>query len=163
MYGCESLTLKKVGPVKNWCFQTVVLEKTLQSPLDSKEIKLVNPKVNHQPSTLNSLEGLMLKLKLQYSGHLEELTHKTDDGKDWGQGEKGETEDEMVRWHHTMNGQEFGQTPRDGEGQGSLVRCSPWCGKESDKHDLVTEQELLQGIFAIQRSNSGLPHWQADS
>ena len=54
----------------------MVLEKTLQSPLDSKEIKLVNPKVNHQPSTLNSLEGLMLKLKLQYSGHLEELTHK---------------------------------------------------------------------------------------
>ena len=67
---------KECWAPRNWCFQTVVLEKTLQSPLDSKEIKLVNPKVNHQPSTLNSLEGLMLKLKLQYSGHLEELTHK---------------------------------------------------------------------------------------
>ena len=45
----------------------------------------------------------------------------------------------MVRWHHTMNGQEFGQTPRDGEGQGSLVRCSPWCGKESDRTERLNE------------------------
>ena len=81
---------------KNWRFQTVVLEKTLESPLDSKEIKPVNPKEN-QPEY--SPERLMLKLKLQYFGHLmqSQLTGKYfDAGKDWGQEEKGAPEDEMV-------------------------------------------------------------------
>ena len=90
---------------KNWCFWTVV-QKTLESPLDSK-IKPVNPKGN-QPTY--SLEELMLKLRLQYFGHLmQELTHgkDLDAGKDWGQEEKGMTENEMVGWHHQLNGHEF--------------------------------------------------------
>ena len=66
MYGCESWTIKKAEP-KNWCFWTVVLEKTLESPLDCKEIQPVHPK-GDSPGC--SLEGLMLKLKLQYFGHL---------------------------------------------------------------------------------------------
>ena len=76
-----------------------------------------------------SLEGLMLKLKLQYFGHLTwRLTHwkiRPDAGKDWRQEEKGETEDEMVRWHHWLNGHEFEQILGDNEGQGRLVCCSP--------------------------------------
>ena len=83
-----------------------------------------------------SLEGLMLKLKLQYFCHLMQransLEKDLDAGKDWGQKEKREAEDEMVGWHHQLNGHEFEQTPRDSEGQGSLACCSPRGHKESD-------------------------------
>ena len=88
---------------KNWCFWTEVLEKTLESPLDCKEIQSVHPKRN---SPEYSLEGLMLKLKLQYFGHwCEELTHLKDPEaeKDWRQEEQGTTEDEVVGWHHQLN------------------------------------------------------------
>jgi len=111
--------------LKNWCFQTVVLEKTLESPLDCKEINSVNPKeINPE----YSLKGLMLKLKLQYFGHLmqraDSLEKNPDAGKDWGQEKKGMTEDEMVGWHRWLNGYEFEQTPADDERQGSLACCS---------------------------------------
>ena len=76
-----------------------------------------------------SLEGLMLKLKLQYFGHLtqraDSLEKNPDAGRDWGQEEKGTTEDEMVGWHHQFNGPELEQTPGDSEGQGSLAYWSP--------------------------------------
>ena len=98
-----------------------VLEKTLESPLDSKEIKTVNPKRN-KPEY--SLEGLMLKLKLQYFGHLmwrpDSYCKDSDAGKDWGQ-KKGTTEDEMVGWHHQLNRHESEQILGESEGQGSLV------------------------------------------
>ena len=82
----------------------MVLEKTLESPLDCKEINLsilkeINPGI--------SLEGMMLKLKLQYFGHLMrrvDSLEKTDAGRDWGQEEKGTTEDEMAGWHHELDG-----------------------------------------------------------
>ena len=87
----------------------------------------------------SSLQGLMLKLKLQYFGHLmrraDSFGKDPDAGKDWGHEEKGTTEDEMVGWHHQLNRQEFEQTPGDSEGQGSLTCCSPvhpWGHKESD-------------------------------
>ena len=89
-----------------------------------------------------SLEGLMLKLKLQYFGHLMQRANsleKTDTGKDWGQEEKGTTENEMVGWHHRLNGHESEQTPGDSEGQGSLVCCSPWGCRA--RHHLATEQQ----------------------
>ena len=77
-----------------------------------------------------SLEGLMLKLKLQYFGHLmrrvDSLEKDSDAGRDWEQEEKGTTEDEMAGWHHRLNGYEFGWTPGVGDGQGGLVCCSPW-------------------------------------
>ena len=74
-----------------------------------------------------SLEGQMLKLKLQYFGYLMRRTGKDPDaGKDGKLEEQGTTEDEMVGWHHQLNGHEFEQTPRDGEEQGSLACCSPW-------------------------------------
>ena len=81
-----------------------------------------------------SLEGLMLKLKHQYFGHLMQRTvsleKNTDAGKDRKQEEKGMAEDEMVRYHHQLSGHEFEQTPGDSRGQRSLVCCSPWGCKE---------------------------------
>ena len=77
----------------------------------------------------------MLKLKLQYFGHLMRRTdslEKTDAGRDWGQEEKGTTEDEMAGWHHQLDGHEFEETPGVGDGQGGLACCSPWGCKESD-------------------------------
>ena len=77
----------------------------------------------------------MLKLKLQYFGHLMRRTdtlEKTDAGRDWGQEEKGTTEDEMAGWHHRLDGHEFEETPGVGDGQGGLACCSPWGCKESD-------------------------------
>ena len=126
------LDYKESWVLKNWCFWTVVWGKTLKSPLDCKEIQPVHPKGN--PGC--SLEGLMLKLKLQYFGHLmvkNWLIWKDPvAGKDWGQEEKGTTEYEMVGWQHQLNGHEFEQAPGDGEGQGRLLCCSPWGHKELD-------------------------------
>ena len=82
-----------------------------------------------------SLEGMMLKLKLQYFGHLMrrvDSLEKTDAGRDWGQEEKGTTEDEMSGWHHRLNGHGFGWTPGAGNGQGGLVCCDSWGCKELD-------------------------------
>ena len=84
----------------------MVLEKILESPLDCKEIQPVHPKVDQ---SWCSLEGLILKLKLQYFGHLMQRVdclEKTDSGRDWGQEEKGTTEDEMAGWHHQLDGRE---------------------------------------------------------
>ena len=111
--------------LKNGCFQIVMLEKTLESPLNSKEI---NQSVLKEINPEYSLEGLMLKLKLQNFGHMMQrwLTGKDPDaGKNWGQEEKGMTEDEMVEYYHWLNGHELGQTHGDREGQGGLVCCSP--------------------------------------
>ena len=121
---------------KNWCFWSVVLGKTLESPSDCKEIIPVNPE---GISPEYSLEGLMLKPKLQYFSQrwhqdaMKWLTGKDPDaGKDWRQEEKGTTEDEMVEWHHLLDGHEFEQAPGVGHGQVSLACFSPWDRKESD-------------------------------
>ena len=77
----------------------------------------------------------MLRLKLQYFGHLMrrvDSLEMTDAGRDWGQEEKGTTEDEMAGWHHRLNGHGFGWTPGVGDGQGGLACCSSWSCKESD-------------------------------
>ena len=124
---------------KNWGTGDVNISPTMvlkipESTLDCKEIKAVNPKGSRQWKY--SLEGLTLKLKLQYFGHLmwrARLTGKDPDaGKDWGQEEKRATEDETVGWHHPLNGHEFQETLGDSEGQGSLECRSPWGRKASD-------------------------------
>ena len=117
---------------KNWCFQTVVLEKTLKSSLD--KIKLVCPKGN-QPwifTGRTDTEAPMFwppDVKSKLSGK------NPDAGKDWRQEEKGATEDEMVGWLHWLNEYEFEQAPGDSRGQGSLVCWSPYDLKESDMTD----------------------------
>ena len=111
---------------KNWCFQTVVLEKTVESPLDCKEIKPINPKGNQLwifvGQTDTEAEAPIL---WPPDGENCLIWKDPDAGKDWRQ-EKETTEDEMAGWHHRLNGHEFEQTPGDSGGQGSLVCCSPW-------------------------------------
>ena len=111
-------------------------------PLDCKEIKPVNPK---EKNPEYSLEGLTLKqapifwppdAKIQFIGK------DPNAGKDWRQEEKGMTEDKMVGWHHQLNGHEFEQTPGGGEGQGSLVCCSPSGHKESDMTEQLNHNSL---------------------
>ena len=128
------LGYKESWAPKNWCFWTVVSEKTLDNPWSTRRSK---QSILKEISPDCSLEGLMLKLKLQYfdvkSWH---IGKDPDTGKDWGQEEKGMTEDEMVGWHHRHYGHEFKQAPGVGDGQGTLTCCSPLGHKESD----TTEQ-----------------------
>ena len=112
---------------RNWCFQIVVLEKTLESPLDCKKIKAVNPKGN-QPWIFIGRTNTEAEAPILWPPNKKsQLTGKDSDaGKDWGQEEKGTTENEMVGWCHRLDGHEFEQTLGDSEGQRSLVCCSPW-------------------------------------
>ena len=117
--------------LKNWCLWIVVLEKTLESPWDHKEIKPVNPKRNQSWTFTGRTEAEAEVPTLWPPDEINSL-EKTVAEKDWKQEEKGVTEDEMIGWHHWLNGHEFEQTLGDSEGQGSLVCCSPWDCKESD-------------------------------
>ena len=121
----------------NWCFWTVVLKKTLENPLDCKEIKSVNPKGNQSWIFIGRTDAEAEAPVLWARDAKSWLIRKDSDArKDRRQEEKGMTEDEMVGWHHQLNGHEFEQALGVGEGQGSLVCCSPWGHKASD----MTEQ-----------------------
>ena len=111
----------------------VVLEKTLESPLDCKEIKPVSPKGN-QPGIFIGRTDAEAEAPVLWPPYAKSqlIGKDPDGGKDWGQEEKGMTEDEMTGWHHWLNGHVFVQTLGDGEGQGSLVCCSAWGHKESN-------------------------------
>ena len=124
---------KEGWALKNWCFQTVVLKKTLESALDSKEIKPVNSKGN-QPWIFIGRTDAEAEAPVLWppNGKSWLIGKDPDAGKDWKREEKGMTEDEMVGWHHWLNGQEFEQALGDVEGQGSLVCCSLWGLTESD-------------------------------
>ena len=128
------------GP-KSWCFWTIVLEKTLESPLDCKEIQPVHSKGNEswmfigrtdaEPDAKNWLIG-----------------KDPDAGKDWRQ-EKGSTEDKMVEWYHWHSGHEFEQAPGvGGDGQGSLECCSPWGRKQSEVTEWLNWTDAF-GIYFI--------------
>ena len=125
---------------KNWCFRIVVLEKTLESPLDCKQIKLVNPKGN-QPWIFIRRTNAEAKAPILWSPDLKSQLIGKDPaaGKEWGQEEKRESEDEMVGWHHWLKGHEFEQAPGDGEGQGNLACYSPWGCRV--RHDWATQQQ----------------------
>ena len=137
MYECESWTVKKVEVPKNWCFWTVVLEKTLESPLDCKEIQPFHPKGNQSWIFIGRTDAEVETPILWPPDVKNWLIGKDPDaGQDQRQEEKKMTEDEMVGWHHQLKGHEFEQAPGVGDGQGSLACCSPWGHKESD----TTEQ-----------------------
>ena len=108
----------------------VVLEKTLERPLDCKEIQPVNPKGNKSWIFIGKTDAEAEALILWPPDV--KIEKDPDAGKDWGQEEKGMTEDEMVEWYCWLNGHKFEQTPGDSEGQGSLVCCIPWGRIESD-------------------------------
>ena len=117
---------KEGWALKNWCFSTVVLEKNFESPLDCQDIKQLNPKGNQSWIFIGRTDAIAEAPKLWPLDEKNWLIGKDPDaGTDWGQ-EEGSTEDEMVGWHHWLNGHEFGQTPGDSEGQVSLVCCSLW-------------------------------------
>ena len=102
---------------KKWCFWTVVLEKTLQRPLDSNEIKPVNPKGN-KPWIFIGRTDVEALIFWPSDGKSQLIGKDPDAGKDWGQEEKEMTEDEMVGWHHWLSGHESEETPGDSKGQG---------------------------------------------
>ena len=123
----------------------MVPEKTLESPLDYKEIKPVNPKGNQSWIFIGKTGGEAEAPLLWPPDVKSQLIGKDPDaGKDWGQEEKGVAEHEMVRQHHWFNGHEFEQTPGDSGGQKSLACCSSW-GRRV-RHDLATEQQQSQKI-----------------
>ena len=128
---------KESWVLKNWCFWTVVLEKTLESPLDCKEFQPVHPKEDQFWVFIGGtdVEG---ETPILWPHDVKSwlIWEDPDAGKYWGQAEKGTTEDEMVGWHHWLNGHEFEWTLGVGDVQGDLACCSPWGHKKSD----MTEQ-----------------------
>ena len=130
---------------KNWCFWTVVLEKTLESPLDYKEFQPVHPKGNQSWIFIGRTDAEAETPILWPPDAKNWLIGKDPDaGKDWRWEEKGITEDEMVVWHHQLDEHEFEQALGVGDGQGSLVCCSPWSRKESDTTEQLNWTELTQ-------------------
>ena len=121
---------------KNWWFWTVVLEKTLESPLDCKEIQPVHPKGDQSWVFIGRTDVEAETLILWPPDAKKWLIWKDPDaGKGWGQEEKGTTEDEMVGWHHWLNGHGFGLTPGVGDGQGGLTCCGSWGRKQTQLSD----------------------------
>ena len=128
---------------KNWCFPTVVLEKTLERLLDSKEIKQVNSKESQPQIFIGRTDTKAEAATLWPPDMKSQLIGKDPDaGKDWRQEENWVAEDEMVGWHHWNNGHEFEQTPGDGEGQRRLLCCSPWGSKESDRTEQLNKNNV---------------------
>ena len=129
---------------KNWCFWTVVLEKTLESPLDCKEIQPVHPKGDQSWAFIGRMDA-EAETPILWPPHAKSwlIWKYLDAGRDWGQEEKGATQDEMAGWHHWLDGHEFEWTPGVGDGQGGLA-CSDSCGrKELD----LTELNFFNIIF----------------
>ena len=118
---------------KNWCFWTVVLEKTLESPLDCKKIQPVHPKGNQSCVFIGRTDP-EAETPILWPPHAKSwlIGKDSDAGRDWGQEEKGTTEDEMAGWHYWLDGRESEWTLGVGDGQGGLVCCDSWGRKESD-------------------------------
>ena len=126
---------------RNWCFWTVVLEKTLESPLDCKEIQPVNPKGNQSWIFIGRTDAEAEAIIWPPDVKNWLIWKDPDAGKDWRKEEKGTTEDEMVGWHHWLNGHEFERASGVGDGQGSLECCSPWGCRESDTTGWLNNNE----------------------
>ena len=140
--------------LKNWCFWTVVLEKTLESPLDCKEIQPVYPKGDQSWIFIGRTDALAETPILWSPDAKNWLIWKDPDaGKDWRQEEKGTTEDAMVGWHHWLSGHEFEEALGVGDGQGSLACFMQSVGSQRDGHDWATE---LNWIMTINDSEKGV-------
>ena len=137
------LDYKESWVLKNWCFWPVVLEKTLESPSDCKEIQPVHPKGNQSWIFIGRTD-VEAETPILWTPDVKNwiIWKDPDAGKDWRQEEKGMTKDEMVGWHHRLNGHEFGWAPGVGDGPGGLACCSPWGHKESDMTERLNWTEL---------------------
>ena len=143
IYGCESWTVKKaehqrIDPFEPWCWRRLLRVPWTARRSNQSILKEINPGI--------SLEGTMLKLKLQYFGPPHEkswlIGKDSDAGREWGQEEKGTTEDEMAGWHHWFDGHESEWTLGVGDGQGGLACCDSWGHKESDTTERLNWTEL---------------------
>ena len=149
---------KESSPPKNWCFWTVVLEKTLESPLDCKETQPDHPE-GDQSWVFIGRTDFEAETPILWTPDVKSwLIRKAPDaGKDWGQEEKGTTEDEIIGWHHQLNGHGFGWTPGVGNGQGSLAGCSSW-GRRV-RHDWATELNWIIHEFCWYSENIIIPKY----
>ena len=136
--------------VINWCFWTVVLRKTLESPLDCKEIQPVHSE-GDQPWDFFGRNDAKAETPVLWPPHAKSwlIGKDSDAGKDWGQEEKGMTEDEMAGWHHWLDGCESEWTPGVGDGQGGLACCDSWGHKESDTTEWLNWTDATS--FSAQR------------
>ena len=138
MYGCESWTVKKaehgrIDAFELWCWRRLLRVPRTTRRSNQSILKEISPEC--------SLEGMMLKLKHQYFGHLMQIWligKDSDAGRDWGQEEKGTTEDEIAGWHHRLDGREYEWTPGVGDGQGGLACCDSRGCKELDTTEWVS-------------------------
>ena len=141
MYGCESWTVKaewrRIDAFELWCWRRLLRVPWTARRSNQFILKEISPGI--------SLEGMMLKLKLQYFGHLMRwlIGKDYDARRDWGQEEKGTTEEEMAGWHHWLGGRESEWTPGVGDGQGGLACCDSWGHKESDTTERLNWTELI--------------------
>ena len=150
------LDYKESWVPKNWCFWTVMLEKTLEGHLDYREIQPVHPKGNQFWMFIGRTDA-EAETPILWPPHAKSwvICKDLDAGKDWGQEEKGTTEDEMVGWHHWLNGPGFGWTPGVGDGQGVLACCGSWGCKEPDTTERLNWIELnwtepqVQWVFPV--------------
>ena len=146
---------KESWALKNWCFWTVVLEKTLESPLDCKEIKPVHPKGNQSWIFIRRIDAETEAPIFWPPDAKSWLIRKDPDaGKDRRQQEKGTTEDEMIGWHHWLNAHEFEQPPGDGEGEGSLACCSPWGRRQSDMAEWLNKNSPTELLWEVLKTFS---------
>ena len=156
------LDYKENWAPKNWCFWTVVLEKTFESPLDCKEIEPVHPGGDQSWMFIarTDVEG---ETPILWPPDVKSwlIWKDPDAGKDWEQKEKG-TEDEMVGWHHWLSGHGFEWTPGVGDGQGGLTCCGSWSRKELDTTEQLNWTEHVM-YFADQGLNLGLQHGSTES
>ena len=144
---------------KNWCFWTVALEKALKSPLDCKEIQPVYPK-GDQSWVFFGRTDAKAETPVLWPPHAKGwlIGKDPDAGRDWGQEEKGTTEDEMAGWHHRLDGHEFEWTPGVGDGQGGLVCCDSWGRKELDMTEQLNWTELIVNLQCFD-SFKGTAKW----
>ena len=150
---------------KDWSFWTVLLEKSLQSSLDCKKMKPVNSKGN-QPWILTGRTDAEVEAPIlwPYDGKSWLTRKDSDAGKGWKQEEKGTTEDEMVGWHHWLNGCEFEQALADGEGQGNLACCRSEVTKSQTQLSYWTRPKMKwHYVFLLMKSISILGLWAKSS
>ena len=155
MYGCESWTVKRAELRRIDAFELcVVLEKTLESPLDCKEIQPVHSK-GDQPWVFFGRNDAKAETPVLWPPHAKSwLTGKDPDaGRDCGQEEKGTTEDEMAGWHHRLNGPEFKWTPGVGVGQAGRACCNSWGHNESNTTEWLNWTELKHTLSMPQSFN----------
>ena len=140
------LDCKESWVPKNLWFWNMVLEKTLESPLQCKEIQLVHPGGDQSWVFIGRIAA-EAETPIFWPPHVKSwlIRKDPDAGRDWGQEEKGMTEDEMAGWHHQLNGHESESTPGVGDGQGGLACCDSWGRKELDRTEWLNWTEIMVG------------------